>query len=224
VLKDRVQWYTSMLGKFSSVAVLVQKIKDNGIDNYAVTEFVQGSRTKRWGIAWSFEDLRPKMELARAVQSIPKNLLPFPSEYQVPVCSSFSISALCLLMGIQLANSEEAGQVGELINYTLGELPLKWMWKPDIATGLGFSDKAVWSRAARRQQMLKKDGDTMEEDEEDMALGFKIHIAGLVCGQAVNMVTIRWIKGHDSVLFESFCGMLKRKLEDARGSSFASWG
>jgi 23S rRNA (adenine1618-N6)-methyltransferase len=52
-------------------------------------------------------------------------------------------------------------------------------------------------------------------------LGFKIHIAGLVDVQAVNMVTVRWIKGHDSVLFESFCGMLKRKLEGARGPSLA---
>ena len=93
------------------------------------------------------------------------------------------------------------------------------MWKPDIATGLGFSEKAVWSRAARRQQKLKKDEDRIEEDEEDMALGFKIHVQGTVDGQAVNTVTIRWIKGHDSVLFESFCGMLKRKLEGARGPS-----
>ncbi|TVY38439.1 U6 small nuclear RNA (adenine-(43)-N(6))-methyltransferase [Lachnellula subtilissima] len=205
ILKDRVQWYTSMLGKFSSVAVLVQKLRNEDINNYAVTEFVQGSRTRRWGIAWSFEDLRPKMELARAVTSIPNNLLPFPVEYQVP-----------------FANSGEAGQVGELINHTLAELPLKWMWKSDIATGLGFSEKAVWSRAARRQQIMKKDENSMEEeDEDDMALGFKICIQGTVDGQAVNMVTIRWIKGHDSVLFESFCGMLKRKLEGARGSSQA---
>jgi len=60
-----------------------------------------------------------------------------------------------------------------------------------------------------------------EDDEDDLALGFKICIQGTVDGQAMNMVTIRWIKGHDSVLFESFCGMLKRKLEGARGSSQA---
>ncbi|TVY54920.1 U6 small nuclear RNA (adenine-(43)-N(6))-methyltransferase [Lachnellula cervina] len=206
VLKDRVQWYTSMLGKFSSVALLVQRLKDEGIDNYAVTEFVQGSRTRRWGIAWSFEDLRPRMELTRAVTSIPKNLLPFPVDYQIP-----------------FANSSDVGQVGELINNTLAELPLKWMWKSDISTGLGFSEKAVWSRAARRQQIMKKDENRTEEDDEDeMALGFKIYIQGMVDGQAVNVVTIRWIKGHDSVLFESFCGMLKRKLEGARGPSPSS--
>lgn len=85
VLQDRVQWYTSMLGKLSSVATLVQKLRDKGVGNYAVTEFVQGSKTRRWGIAWSFEDLRPKMSVARGLNSLPKALLPFPSEYVIMV-------------------------------------------------------------------------------------------------------------------------------------------
>jgi 23S rRNA (adenine1618-N6)-methyltransferase len=85
VLQDRVQWYTSMCGKFSSVEVLVKKLREKGIDNYAVTEFVQGSKTRRWGIAWSFEDLRPRMSVARGLQSLAKGLLPFPPEYVITV-------------------------------------------------------------------------------------------------------------------------------------------
>lgn len=87
VLRDRVQWYTSMLGKFSSIAVLVQKLRNKGIGNYAVTEFVQGSKTRRWAIAWSFEDLRPTMGVARGVSSLQKLLMPFPSEYLIAVSS-----------------------------------------------------------------------------------------------------------------------------------------
>lgn len=87
VLRDRVQWYTSMLGKFSSVAVLVQKLRDKGVDNYAVTEFIQGSKTRRWAVAWSFEDLRPTMSVARGLSSLQKSLLPFPSEYPITVSS-----------------------------------------------------------------------------------------------------------------------------------------
>jgi len=82
------------------------------------------------------------------------------------------------------------------------------MWKPSISTGVGFSEKAVWSRAARRH--AAKIQDEMEEDDGDIALGFKIHVEGIAEGMRV---TIRWLKGHDSVLFESFCGMIKRKLE-----------
>jgi 23S rRNA (adenine1618-N6)-methyltransferase len=85
VLRDRVQWYTSMLGKFSTVSTVVQKLRENGIDNYAATEFIQGNKTRRWGIAWSFEDLRPKTSVARGLHSLPKALLPFPAEYVIEV-------------------------------------------------------------------------------------------------------------------------------------------
>jgi 23S rRNA (adenine1618-N6)-methyltransferase len=96
ILKGRVQWYTSMLGKYSSVASLVQKVRDKGVDNYAVTEFIQGSKTRRWGIAWSFEDLRPSMDIARGVNSLQKSLLPFPTEYVMTVSSSTNLYALIL--------------------------------------------------------------------------------------------------------------------------------
>jgi 23S rRNA (adenine1618-N6)-methyltransferase len=85
VLQDRIQWYTSMLGKFSSVAAIVQKLREKGIENYAVTELIQGNKTRRWGIAWSFEDMRPKASVARGLHSLPKSLLPFPSEYVIHV-------------------------------------------------------------------------------------------------------------------------------------------
>jgi 23S rRNA (adenine1618-N6)-methyltransferase len=91
ILQDRVQWYTSMCGKFSSVEVLVKKLKEKTIDNYAITEFVQGSKTRRWGIAWSFDNLRPKMDTARGVTSLQKALLPFPPEYTITVRASFQV-------------------------------------------------------------------------------------------------------------------------------------
>jgi len=99
VLQDRVQWYTSMLGKYSSVEVLVNKLKEKKVDNYAITEFVQGNKTRRWGIAWSFEDLRPKMSVARGLNGLPKALLPFPSEYMIMVSSPSSF-VLCFLNSI----------------------------------------------------------------------------------------------------------------------------
>ncbi|TAQ89711.1 hypothetical protein B7494_g1974 [Chlorociboria aeruginascens] len=189
VLQDRVQWYTSMLGKFSSISTIIQKLREKEIGNYAVTEFVQGNKTRRWGVAWSFEDLRPKMSIARGVGSLQKSLLPFPSEYVI------------LLNG-----TTDADKVKKHLNDALSELPLKWMWKANISTGLGFTDKAVWSRAARRHAAKAQEDDSMDEDTE-MALGFKIHIEAITEPQASVRITIRWIKGINSVLFESFCGM-----------------
>ena len=60
-LGDQVLWYTTMLGKLSSVSVIVEKLIGHGNHNYAITDFVQGSKTKRWAVAWSWTDLRPAM-------------------------------------------------------------------------------------------------------------------------------------------------------------------
>ena len=55
----------------------------------------------------------------------------------------------------------------------------------------------------------------MEDDDPEMTLGFKIHVEPKQSDESGTKVTIRWLKGHDTVLFESFCGMLKRKIEDS---------
>ena len=59
-LKEQVQWYTSMLGKHSSVATIIERLRQVGVHNWAVTEFVQGTKTRRWAVAWSWRDLRPR--------------------------------------------------------------------------------------------------------------------------------------------------------------------
>ncbi|EDN07455.1 conserved hypothetical protein [Histoplasma mississippiense (nom. inval.)] len=41
-LRNHVQWYTSMVGKFSSVATLLNILRKEGNGNWAVAEFVQG--------------------------------------------------------------------------------------------------------------------------------------------------------------------------------------
>lgn len=85
VLGTRVQWYTSMLGKFSSVPVVVEKLRKVGVKNWAVGELVQGSKTRRWVVGWSWGDLRPVARVARGVGSLEKKYLPFPSEYVIQV-------------------------------------------------------------------------------------------------------------------------------------------
>ena len=54
-----------------------------------------------------------------------------------------------------------------------------------------------------------------EDDDPEMASGFKIHVVAARGGELGSRITIRWLKGHDAVLFESFCGMVKRKLEES---------
>lgn len=50
-------------------------------------------------------------------------------------------------------------------------------------------------------------------DESKAALGFKVQVRQDGIEEKGVKVVVRWLKGTDSVLYESFCGMLKRKLE-----------
>ncbi|GAB1194297.1 hypothetical protein APSETT444_003541 [Aspergillus pseudonomiae] len=184
-LRQKVLWYTSMLGKLSSVSILVEKLIGHGNHNYAVTEFVQGSKTRRWAIAWSWGDLRPSV-----------HLLPFPSEY---------------IFDIPNASIDEASQK---LDKELTSLPLQWLWRYNLAVGVGFAMENVWSRQARRK--MKGSASAMqniEVDDSSAALGFKVHLRKEGIEEKGVRVLIRWLKGTDSVLFESFCGMVKRKLE-----------
>ena len=102
-------------------------------------------------------------------------------------------------------------------------LDIRWQYRPLITTGIGFAKANVWSRAARRSKQNKvdtkpkvQDEDSMDGDEgaEEPALGFKITL-GLNGNHSEVEFLVRWLKGHDSVLFESFCGMLKRQITSA---------
>jgi 23S rRNA (adenine1618-N6)-methyltransferase len=196
-VKEQVQWFTSMLGKLASVGVVVEALKEKGCKNWAVTEFVQGQKTRRWAVGWSWGGRRPAMVVARGAEGpgVEKKWLPFPSEY-----------------GFELpSESGRMEEVGERINREVAALDLKWQWKNVIAQGLGVAERDVWSRKARRRKG-DLSADAMDEDGE-AALVFKISLsqkAG-VGGVSTN---VRWLQGGDSVLFESFCGWLKRKVEN----------
>ncbi|CAI7647123.1 unnamed protein product [Penicillium glandicola] len=200
-LRERVQWYTSMLGKLSSINVLVETLMKHGITNFAVTEFDQGSKTKRWAVAWSWGDRRPAMNIARGIPGCPKSLLPFPSDYTFTLPSDTSIDAATAL-----------------INAELSSLPWFWSWDQTRSAGTGFAAENVWSRFARRKMKLagEEGAAKLKVMPAQVALGVRLQIR-LVRGQKPEekevKVLVRWAQGTDTVLFESFCGMMKRKLE-----------
>lgn len=99
------------------------------------------------------------------------------------------------------------------------QLDMQWRYRPELSEGVGFAKANVWSRAARRkrEQANKAGADEMEEGElEEPALAVKISIR--LPRKGAITTTVRWLQGRDSVLFESFCGMLKRQLSEASRS------
>ncbi|KAK3640626.1 hypothetical protein LTR56_003689 [Elasticomyces elasticus] len=219
VLRERVQWYTAMVGKMSSLQLVIAKLKGEGVTNFAVCSLQAGYRTKRWAVGWSFRGLRPRVDVARRGELI-LGVLPVASAQTVRV-GGLSKDAL-----------------GSKVDVMIRELDVRWMWKGDEGVGVMEAKEDVWSRAARRRKMFREnagatkepgvaketgvakesevmkktevvmDGDS-EEDEEIVGLAVKI-----TCGDGE--IDVRWLRGHDYVLFESFCGLMKRFMNARR--------
>ncbi|ERF74181.1 hypothetical protein EPUS_03371 [Endocarpon pusillum Z07020] len=264
-VRTKVQWWSSMLGKLSSVGIVVERLRKAGCRNWAVKEFVHpGGKTRRWGVAWSLGGYRPASAVARGVggravraasasacansgavggkkkkgeedgsheeEVLEWGLLPFPAEFEFEVQHAAG--------GVQ--------EVGRRVDPEIGKLDLRWQWKPALGIGLGIAENGdCWSRKARRrkeQEMKMKklkleeedeemrdpsedDGDEDGDEEKEPELVFKIRLSrssrrgreneekGKEMGEGGVVVMLRWLQGQDHVLFESFCGWLKRKID-----------
>lgn len=202
VLRDRVQWYTSMFGKAASVKEFVQRLHQENIGNYAVTEFVQGNKTRRWAVGWSFGPLRPAQRVSRSMSSaVWKQVLPQVTE-------------------VDLADFPAKKDVEPLINRiteTLESLELiSWRWDGSTLSGLGRAAQNTWGRAWKRKQKFGRENDKDNEsatsrtvNPEVCKFGFKIAIQ---VEQSKTWVRLRWMEGYDQPIFESFRGFMQSKL------------
>lgn len=205
-LRDRVQWYTSMFGMVSSLEVMVEKLRERAIDNYAVTEFVQGKKTRRWAIAWSFGPMRPSQEAARGMKATPwRKILPPIVEVEI----------------LTFSTSQGVGKKVEALLDLVGPLELiSWKWDKERLSGVGRARENVWSRAWRRKRKRgEAEGDSTSKDvdiSETCAFGFSLSV---VVKKTDAVVGCRWREGHDEAIFTSFCGFVKTRLEAAHGSN-----
>lgn len=151
--------------------------------------------------------------MGRGITSLPKHLLPFPSHY----------------------NFEFPGRHKGTLEYVISKIDaefsslryFQYTWYSKQSC-IGYAREDVWSRKARRKFAREQhDGGMNSEqsvshdvkalDIETAALGFRIDLS-LQADHSVDVV-VRWIKGSDQVLFESFCGMLKRKATEETQAS-----
>ncbi|KAF2683928.1 hypothetical protein K458DRAFT_303892 [Lentithecium fluviatile CBS 122367] len=197
VLRDKVTWYSSMLGKLSSAKAIVGQLKKHAVNNWAVGCIDTGGATKRWIVAWSFGDHRPRNEIAR-IEKIANEFLPFPTEYR-----------------ITLPSDTDPPTTKDKLNAQLSTLDLSWTWNPDALTGVGRACQNVWKRAYRREHDWKKKemaaagglDSEMGGDEGDVKveLAFRVSV-----NEGAREIVLEWLRGNDQVLWESFCGMVHR--------------
>lgn len=198
VLRGRVQWYTAMFGFLSSLTDFIDKLRENDIDNYAVTEFVQGNKTRRWAIAWSFQSMRPAQTVARGTKAaLSKNILPQITEVEV-----FAASL-----------PENIGDFASRFSTAIGALELiSWDWNQGRLDGIGRAADKVWARAWRRRKKREMEtegedkGKEDEKSEPECVFGFKVWIRVSTSQVSVGS---RWLQGFDATAFESFRGFLK---------------
>ncbi|KAI2641252.1 hypothetical protein GGS21DRAFT_487591 [Xylaria nigripes] len=202
-LRDRVQWYTAMLGKQSSLEVLVDMLRKHEIHNFAVTTFIQGSKTRRWAIGWSFSTRRPSLSASRGCGSfVAKRILPPVTAITIPISTDATPSFKRILCD------------------TLESMDLRsWIWDEHRLRGVGFSDGNVWSRAYRRRRVddstaTKQKIAAPSLDMTTCAFGFSIslHPENIDRSDGSQAVIVRWLQGDDESLFESFSGVIRRCL------------
>ena len=201
-LRTRVQWYSSMLGKLGSLHVVISRLKEVGVTNWAVTSLRAGKKTRRWAVAWSFGPYRPSNDVARGAEVAQQVLMPFPTIQTIKVDG---------------LNTEKAA---EKVNDIVAPLRLRWHWQQDTYTGVGVAKENVWSRSARRKWKRAHETDHDGDDHhsaqggqqtkkaDDVVLAFRISVTN------DGEIHVRWLQGHDSVIFESFCGMLQRAMRE----------
>ncbi|KAF5853612.1 hypothetical protein GGP41_002210 [Bipolaris sorokiniana] len=201
VLREKVQWYSSLFGKMDSAKAIIRLLKQHGITNWAVGVIEAGaSGTKRWIVAWSFGDLRPRNSHAR-IEKMANEYLPFPTCYP-----------------ITLPPSIDPQQAKDAITTQMASLDLlSWTWDPSTCTGIGEAAQNVWSRSYRRmyEKRVKEESgvDEMQGTDEEgermqVKLSFRIRVVDLA-----REVVVEWVKGRDQVLWESVCGLVHRHFK-----------
>jgi 23S rRNA (adenine1618-N6)-methyltransferase len=134
-----------------------------------------------------------------------KQLLPFPTEQTIRIESDKQIKTI------------------DVISKLMTELDVAWEWNNHTTSGLCSAQENVWSRSARRKRKkLEATGQndearSIEHDDDSTAQhSHKYHTAQLIVRVTIlaDCVLIEWLKGKDSVFFESFCGMIKRVVDE----------
>ncbi|KAG9288519.1 hypothetical protein G9A89_015725 [Geosiphon pyriformis] len=208
ILKDKIGWYTSMMGRKETVNLIVAELKKNKIDNFAVTEFSQG-QTRRWGVGWSFRGYRLPTNISQPSSKRLRKVGPPITEFFIE-----------FFVGLQ--------SVIEFLEWLFSDLNIEARWNEEIKTFMGIVYSNTWSRSSRRKHEREKEkaqqatAQPLNQQNVTSKIAsslnsfiqslfeFSCHLEAL---EYTTKITFSWKKGLDRSLFESFFLHVKNRLE-----------
>ncbi|KAI0687801.1 S-adenosyl-L-methionine dependent methyltransferase [Cerioporus squamosus] len=200
-LRDRCRWFTSMLGKMSSLTHIVHLLREHAVSNYAITELVQG-QTRRWVVAWSFGDVRLPDSIGRLSHYALQSVLPPRNTLVQPLAQATSPAQVVQVLAVVLASVDDLTVSHLSAESGAADVRLMASWN-------------TWSRAARRK---KRDAMPIESDSPphpEVHLICRIRV-GTPAGPGDRVTLVfDWVAGKDRGLFESFASHVERKVVGA---------
>lgn len=191
-------WFTSLLGKSSSIPVLVTKLQSSGIDNYFLSSIRQ-AHTTRWILGWSFSYRRIPDHLVRCSTRSTWKYLPKPNSfaYTPAYSTTESLSETFMedweqrLRMVVWESLVEAGVLEDSEIKSRGEVD----GHDDGGSGFEFQKKEIkiniapisvtWSRAARRARTRMPAGDVGVDGGEVEAESAVPMADGVVAGEGI---------------------------------------
>ncbi|CAB5210346.1 unnamed protein product [Rhizophagus irregularis] len=206
ILRTKIRWYTSKIGRLETVNKIVCELKKSGIDNYVVTEFCQGL-TRRWGIGWSFGSQRPTFSGSQPVSKKLRRSAPPKSEFSVVLPTN-------------------VGEIFKFLRNLFDELEVTGQWNEESNTFYGSAQINTWSRAARRAKAkleAQKTPITQKAGDENLfEFTCNLEPEPLDVSISNTRVIISWTNGKDRNIFESFYLHIKKRLEQEFNDKTAS--
>nr|XP_019014743.1 uncharacterized protein I206_00829 [Kwoniella pini CBS 10737]OCF53524.1 hypothetical protein I206_00829 [Kwoniella pini CBS 10737] len=217
---ERCCWYTSLIGKFSSLSPLVELLRKNKVDNYLLKNIKQ-SKTVRWILGWSFSSIRIPDTIARPEDVVPNTsftrLLPPPNTFShrpepgIPI-DELQKRVIEVLKSISLDPSNTSLDPAE---YKVDDSETSTI----ILNPLSNS----WSRSARRAQARlpsvpandpEIEAEVQNEEKNAEAI-FKAEMKFIppLTSNDFSSISLEWIEGRDRTLVEGLWKFLLNKAE-----------